>query len=285
MSVKAVCRQFGSKMRVAPRLLALLPPGKRIWVELFAGSAALTLAKTPHHSEHINDLDGDFVNLFRVLRDDGQRARLIELIELTPWAQGEFEDCRAERRCGEPVEDARRFLVRSWMGVSNDSAKATGFKVDMEANTNQVHVWGRMPARLAAAAMRLKRVHVHQTPAIELVKRWGSKPDLVFFADPPYPPAAINTHTSPYWHDMTAAEHEAFALEMRGCRAAVILTMAEGTIYDEVLADWRQAEIAVRGMKNTTNAERVFMNYDPPLGALFDTAAPAFAAAASAGRA
>lgn len=64
----------------------------------------------PARLETINDLDGNVVNLFRVLREEPEQ--LAALIELTPWARDEYYS--SYEKTGEPLEDARRFLVRCW---------------------------------------------------------------------------------------------------------------------------------------------------------------------------
>jgi DNA adenine methylase len=48
---------FGSKATLAERIVALLPP-HRSYVEPYAGSLAVLLAKPPTPMETVNDLDG-----------------------------------------------------------------------------------------------------------------------------------------------------------------------------------------------------------------------------------
>ena len=48
---------FGGKLTLAERIAALLPPHQH-YVEPFAGSLAVLLAKPPSPMETVNDLDG-----------------------------------------------------------------------------------------------------------------------------------------------------------------------------------------------------------------------------------
>src|ERR1700734_2994177 len=82
---------FGSKNRLAYSLCASLPP-HNAWIELFCGSAALTLAKPPAPIEVINDLDGDVINLFEQLRNN--HVELCRQIALTPYSREELNVCR-----------------------------------------------------------------------------------------------------------------------------------------------------------------------------------------------
>ncbi len=75
---------FGGKSRLAPWIASLLPT-HRTYVEPYFGSGAVLFAKPPSHTEIVNDLDGEIVNFFRVLRDryeDLERACV-----LTPYAR------------------------------------------------------------------------------------------------------------------------------------------------------------------------------------------------------
>ena len=276
MIAKPINRVFGSKARVAQRLLSLVPPGKRIWAELFAGTASLTLSKEPHPSEYLNDLDGDIVGLFRVLRNREQREELIEAVALTPWSEREFGAARLAKKTeeqqgrggvGGQVARAWAYLVRSWMGVSGDCFWQTGFKVDTSGGKNCALMWGSLPDRIAIAAQRLKRAHIHCRPAVDLARSLGKQDQAVLFVDPPYPARSVNTHTVPYRVQMSEAEHGRLAEALTGAKAAVILTMAAGTLYDDRLRGWRRLALPVRGLRNVTKEETIFLNFDPPRSA------------------
>ncbi len=66
---------IGGKRRLAKHLLPLFPDHK-CYVELFCGACALFFARPPADVEVINDINGDVVNLYRVIRhhasDSGQ---------------------------------------------------------------------------------------------------------------------------------------------------------------------------------------------------------------------
>lgn len=258
-----VHRQFGSKARVAPQILAFVPPGKRVWVEVFAGSAAVTFAKAPHPVEHINDLSGHVVNLFQVVRDPAMQIRLAEAIALTPYHQGELLACKRQIRNDDPVEWARRFLVTSWLSVNGCHTGNTGFRCNRDQDWH-LGVWNRLPDRIAAACRRLKEVTIHSRHCLDMVRVFGELEDAVLFLDPPYPLETTNTSRSQVYEvDMSAEEHEALAHALRKCRATVILTMNPGTVYSDVLQDWPRREMKVRGLRNTFKTELVFLNTEP----------------------
>jgi DNA adenine methylase len=73
---------YGGKFSHLEWLLPLLPACHH-YCEPFSGSAAVLLNRTPSPIETYNDLDGEVVNFFRVLRDE--KEKLVEAIGLTPF--------------------------------------------------------------------------------------------------------------------------------------------------------------------------------------------------------
>src|SRR5881397_3826020 len=100
---------YGGKYSHLDWLLPLLPACHH-YVEPFAGSAAVLLNREPSPVETYNDIDGEVVNFFRVLRE--QKEALIEAIGLTPFAREEFELAFSQTdQSLSDLERARRFFV------------------------------------------------------------------------------------------------------------------------------------------------------------------------------
>src|SRR5207237_10102731 len=78
---------YGGKFNHLDWLLPLLPDCHH-YCEPFAGSAAVLLNRPPSPVETYNDLDGEVVNFFRVLRE--QKEDLLQAIGLTPFSREEF---------------------------------------------------------------------------------------------------------------------------------------------------------------------------------------------------
>ena len=95
---RPVLRWHGGKWVLAPWIIEHFPP-HRTYTEVFGGAASVLIRKPRAHAEVYNDLDGEVVNLFRVLQSDEQSARLTKLLYLTPFARAEFD------MCYEPTED------------------------------------------------------------------------------------------------------------------------------------------------------------------------------------
>src|SRR5437016_7391769 len=79
---------YGGKYSHLDWVLPLLPKSRH-YCEPLGGSAAILINRVPSPIETYNDIDGELVNFFRVLRDD--KDSLIEAIGLTPFSREEFE--------------------------------------------------------------------------------------------------------------------------------------------------------------------------------------------------
>ena len=78
---------YGGKFSHLDWLLPLLPDCTH-YCEPFAGSGAVLFNRDSSPVETYNDLDGEVVNFFRVLRQE--KERLMEAISLTPFSREEF---------------------------------------------------------------------------------------------------------------------------------------------------------------------------------------------------
>ena len=87
MKAPRILHYPGSKWSMADWIISHMPPHKT-YLEPFFGSGAVFFNKTPSELETINDLDGDVVNLFRVIRD--RPKELAHLVRWTPYSREEY---------------------------------------------------------------------------------------------------------------------------------------------------------------------------------------------------
>lgn len=253
---------FGSKFRIAEWVLAHLPPHET-YVEPFGGSAAVLLRKPRSRVEIYNDLDGEIVNLFRVVRDDATRARLVQVLEATPYARAEF--CDAWLETDEPVERARRLCVRAQMGFgSSGSARPlhapTGFAADVwSGGAGQ---WLRYSARLAAIGARLRGTLIEHMPAVELIAKYDA-PSVLFYVDPPYLPE-VRSRVSrglgrDYRCEMSAFEHADLLAMLANLRGMAVVSGYASGMYDRALGGWARSTRSTRasGRVGTVAREEV----------------------------
>ena len=123
---RPVLRYYGGKFRIAEWVISHFPP-HRVYVEPFGGAASVLLQKNAALVEVYNDLDSHVVSLFRILRDPARAEELRWLMELTPFSREEH--ARSFEQSSDPLEEARRFLVRSFQSLGNkDRCKTNGWR-------------------------------------------------------------------------------------------------------------------------------------------------------------
>lgn len=233
---------------LADWIISHFPP-HRIYVEPFGGAASVLLQKPRVYSEVYNDLDGEVVNLFRVLRDPESAERLRESVRLTPFAREEF--LAAYEPAEDAVERARRIVIRAFMGFGSAGASRdhkTGFRAQARrSGTTPARDWMNWPEAVAAITERLRGVTIESRPAAEVIRQQDHA-DALFYVDPPYP---YSTRSFPrgavqpfcYRHEMTDDEHRALAEVLRSVRGVVVLSGYPCSLYDrELYPDWRRIE-------------------------------------------
>ena len=247
LAVRPVLRWHGGKWRLAPWIIQNLPK-HRIYVEPYAGAASVLMRKPRAYAEILNDLDGDVVTLFRVLRDPSESVELLRLLRLTPFARAEFE--MAYERCDDPVERARRLICRSFMGFGSNAHacegkghNSTGFRCHSNrSGTTPAHDWGNYPASLRAICARLRGVVIECRHA-RLCMTQHDSVDTLHYVDPPYLPETRSGHGR-YSHEMTDEDHVGLLAFLGTLRGMVVLSGYPCALYDEALTGWARVERA-----------------------------------------
>lgn len=245
---RPLLRYFGGKWQLRHWIIGHFPE-HRFYAEPFAGAASVLLAKkTASGGEIINDLNGHTVNLFRVLQNKEQAEELKRRLMWTPYAKAEFE--LAKNWTGEPVEDARRLLVRSFMGISLAGMKGqTGFRmgnvdlsrldqVGKRTFRNCAVDWSHWKNGLELLRKRLEKVMIYERDALEFIDLMDS-PECLLYIDPPYDHAARSTNR--YVVDFD--RHEELAGKLLSKKAMVVLSGYECAAYDCLVNNgWQKVE-------------------------------------------
>ncbi|MZF56911.1 DNA adenine methylase [Streptomyces sp. SID5594] len=231
---------FGAKGRTAPWITSLLPPHQH-YVEPYCGGLSVLLAKQPAAMETVNDLDGELMTFWRVLRD--RPAELVRACALTPHSRAELAAAHEPVDPGDDLELARRIWCRLAQGRAG-TLRNTGWRHYIDPAGSGTSMPGYMAAyvdRLAAAAERLRRVSLESMPALDLIAKYGAHPDVLLYVDPPY--LGTTRPWSNYRIEMkTEGEHRELAAALANCKAAVVLSGYDSPLYDELYAGWHRAD-------------------------------------------
>lgn len=235
---------YGGKFSHLDWLLPLLPKTEH-YCEPFAGSAATLINREPSPIETYNDLDGEVVNFFRVLRQ--QKEALIEAIGLTPFSREEFETAIAEpTEALSDLERARRFFIRARQVRTGLAQRASSGRwahcrlTSRAGMAGAVSRWLGSVEDLSDIAQRLLRVQIEHDTAINVINRYDST-DTLFYCDPPYPHDSRGDSNA-YKYEMTDGEHRELAQVLHGVQGKVALSSYRCDLMDELYNDWLAIE-------------------------------------------
>ena len=263
---RAICfGWYGGKFNHLGWLLPLLPEAHH-YCEPFGGSAAVLLNRDPAPVETYNDLDGEVVNFFRVLR--GQKRALIEAIGLTPFSRDEFSIAVATN--GEPLaalERARRFFVRARQvrtGLAQTASLgrwANCKQTSRAGMAGAVSRWLGSVEALPEIAARLLRVQIESRPALDVIRLYDS-PATLFYCDPPYPHSARGDSKA-YRFEMSDADHRALAAALRRAKGNVAISGYRCDLMDALYKGWRRHDAPAKLCHSVKKLRReaLWVNY------------------------
>lgn len=258
---RPVLRYHGGKFRLAPWILSFFPQHS-VYVEPFGGAGSILMQKPQVGAECYNDLDGQIVNLFRILRDPERAAELQRRVILTPFARDEFD--WAYEPSTDDMDAAHKLVIKSFMGHGSDSSTRscrTGFRSRLtDGRVLPAVEYSTWNEAIPDFTRRLRGVVIENRNALEVIRRMDSAKTLIY-CDPPYCHStrsaimgrAAKTHG--YRHEMTDDDHRDLAKVLHEAQGMVVLSGYPSELYDsELFADWVRYErkhVADGGRKRT----------------------------------
>lgn len=241
---RPVLRYHGGKWLLAPWIISHFPP-HRTYVEPFGGGGSILIRKARTYAEVYNDLSGELVNLFRVMRDRGDELK--RAVELTPFARDEYRESFAVS--DDPLEQARRTLTRAYMGFGSNAFNRSiqsGFRSNTRrSGTTPAEDWRGYPEAMPALIERLRGVVIENRDAREVMLR-HDEPTALHYCDPTYPHStrtALAHGPHGYEFEMSDDQHRELAAFLRELKGMVIVSGYPCDLYDvELYADWHRVE-------------------------------------------
>jgi DNA adenine methylase len=240
MKTRPALRYSGGKFLAAPEVLRFFPKHD-CYVEPYGGGASLLIQKAVSPVEVYNDLDGQVVNFFRILRE--RPEELIKAINLTPYSRAEYK--LSIQPSEDLLESARRLYVRLWQGHGGTLTKDGGWRFIKKPGHNVAgnfenteHLW--------AIAKRLKKVQIECDTAENVMRRYDT-PETLFLIDPPYLHETRKEKRF-YNHEMTKEQHESLCELLVSLEGKVIVCGYISEMYDSHFSDWNR--VPYRGRSN-----------------------------------
>lgn len=229
---RPVLRYFGGKFLLAPWIIEHFPK-HRIYVEPFGGAGSVLMQKERTYAEVWNDINDSVWSLFNVLRDKKSADRLHEAIQMTPYSRREFELAHCVHP--DPIERARRLIIRSFMGFGADSASNINSKTSFRADSNKsgstpAHDWVNYAKAIPEFAERLHGVIIENDHALNVMADHDSA-ETLHYIDPPYPLDARGDRHR-YNFEMTLEDHAELIRFVKTLKGFVIISGYQHPIYD-----------------------------------------------------
>jgi len=263
LRMRALFPYLGGKQALSRRLLPLIPP-HRIYCEPFGGAASLLFAKPRSPVEVYNDLDGELVNLFLVVRDHPREFR--ERARFILYSRELYRRWRREFKGGkapvDPVERAFRFWYCLWATYGADLG-SKGWAFSRRGNPRGDRAFRKIE-EIEAFSERLKGVYIDHLDFRACFRNWDG-PDTFFYVDPPY------FGLEPYRVPFSERDHKDLAEILRGARGKWLLTINDHpfiwNLYKGFMAAKATTKIYVEkimGRSRQPFPHLIIINYEPP---------------------
>lgn len=255
--MKCVLKYPGAKNRIANWICEYIPLHE-VYLEPYFGSGAVFFNKEPARIETVNDLDGDVVNYFRIIRE--QPEELASLLVQTPYSRAEYEKAYDQRDGITDIERARRFAVRCWMGFGCANRYKNGFRSSQQRTSPwTTKAWREFPEVIVDAGKRLLNAQIENLPALELLKRYNTE-DVFIYADPPYLHGTRKGYL--YKHEMDDAEHIKLLIALSCHPGKVLLSGYDNDLYNNMLPGWNKVQRKTQAENGLARIETLWMNYE-----------------------
>lgn len=237
-----IVRWLGGKRRLAASILPLFPD-HMCYVEPFAGAAALLFMKEPAKAEVLNDINGDLINLYRVVQH-----HLEEFVRQFKWALASREIFRwLQITPAETLTDIQRaarfyYLQQQCFG-GRVEGRTFGTTTTCGPGLNLL----RMEEQLSAAHLRLARVTIERLTWTQCVERYD-RPHTLFYMDPPY------WATEGYGVPFELEEYRNLAAAMRVLKGKAVLSVNDVPEMRQAFSGLRLKSVTIADSLNNTGA-------------------------------
>lgn len=177
---KSFLSWVGGKNQLSKQIIALMPPHD-CYCEVFGGAAWVLFKKTPSKVEIFNDLNGELVNLYRVIKH--HHDEFVRQFDNVLLSRDEFKRFQEQSpTCLTDIQRAVRYyyLVRLAYGskvISQTFASSAGRPLNFNLS--------RLNENLREAHKRLSHVTVENQHYSKIIEKFDTDKTL-FYLDPPY---------------------------------------------------------------------------------------------------
>ena len=210
---KPIVPWMGGKTRLAKEILPLFPE-HQCYVEPFAGGAAIFYKKEPVKAEVLNDINGELVNLYRVVQH-----HLEEFVRQFKWAISsrqvfEWEKMKNPETLTDIQRAARFYYLQKLAFGGKVDGQTFGTATTDKPRLNLL----RLEEDLSAAHLRLSSVNIEHLDWLKCIEKYDREHTL-FYLDPPY------YETAGYGVDFGLEQYEKMAELARTIKGKMVISI------------------------------------------------------------
>ncbi|MBZ0306160.1 MAG: DNA adenine methylase [Anaerolineae bacterium] len=266
-ALKSPIHRMGGKYYLTGWLSQYMPEHV-CYVEVFSGAGHLLFSKKPSLIEVLSDVDNSLISFFRVMKDAGERAKLVETLEFMPYSRALWQEMRTRWKAGDLPEDGIE-KVAEWFYLNRTcfggDQRTAGFAAPSVTGRNPVQSFRNAVDSFESAAKRLRNVCIENLSYGEVIRKYDS-PGTLFYADPPY----LNAEGY-YGDSFTQDDHCKLAELLHSVRGSVMLSHYRNSLYDDLYRGWRRHEYqsfkgshkAEPGAEKPVTTEILYTNFEP----------------------
>jgi DNA adenine methylase len=243
----------GGKSQLRKEIVPMIPEDHKTYVEVFAGGAWVLFGKEPSKVEIINDINGELVNFWRVVKQRPQ-AFVAELQYLVS-SREIFSVLKSVDTCylSEVVRSCRFF----YLNKNSFGAKGKTFAAG-PLHKHRLN-YDRLDEIISDVWQRLQTVKIEQLDYKKLIKRYDRK-ETFFYIDPPYVDCP-----GCYEHEFDEKDHKDLAKALSNIKGRFILSYNNHPVIQKLYKKFNQKKVNVKYSLNdkgsTEATELIICNF------------------------
>lgn len=244
---------IGGKRRLADALISRFP-SHTCYTEVFAGGAALYFMRPPAEVEVINDVNGDLVNLYRVVKN-----HLEEFVRQFKYALSSRQVFKwLQDTPSETLTDIQRAARFFYLQQHAFGGKVDGQTFGTATTAPPINLL-RIEENLSAAHLRLAGAYIENLTWQECMRRYD-RPHTLFYLDPPY------WETEGYGVDFGFEQYEEMAEVLSRLQGKAIVSLNDHPMirkcFERFEMDSLDIAYTVGGGKGVARKEVIIYSWD-----------------------
>lgn len=253
--MKSPLAYIGGKSKLTKTIVPMIPDHK-VYCEVFAGGAWVFFGKEPSKVEVLNDLDGDLISFYRVVKN--HPGEFLKQLNGVLLSREMFEDWKAQlsgRGLTDIQKATRYYYIQRLAFGGRVRNRSFGVQVD---RTSPRYSRDRLEKELDGLNTRLSKVTIEHLSWDKLIERYD-RPDTFFYCDPPY-------YKAPYYnHNFVKEDFIQLADVLSQIQGRFLLSINNHPDIVEIFKQFNKKEVSVpysiKVGKPTLASELIYSNF------------------------